>query len=242
MRSRNILPAEASWPCLRHPCAPATLLRGMSSRKRKQAALPSELPPTATPSGDNSKQEPSEPTGTRHVPCHSGELGPDGRLVRFKDAPAHFRPGLTPHQMLVAGMHGGIYFNPKGGSAPAEPSPAHFPLPYPSPSGPRRLSPAPVCGRAWRQVPPLQVPQGHPRCYHQRVPARVARGRARGAIPQPSVLHCAQQVPRQVRPRPGNTASRDLSPSLSSSLSLSLSLSLRLKLSLSLSLSITRAD
>ena len=51
------------------------------------------------------------------MPCHSGELGPDGKLVRFKDAPAHFRPVLTPRQMLLAGMHGGIYFNPKGGSA-----------------------------------------------------------------------------------------------------------------------------
>jgi len=86
-----------------------------SSRKRKQAALPSDLPPAASKGGESTKQELTEPTGTKHVPCHSGALGPDGKLVRFKDAPAHFRPGLTPHQMLLAGMHGGIYFNPKGG-------------------------------------------------------------------------------------------------------------------------------
>ena len=88
-----------------------------SSRKRKQAALPSDLPPAASKCGGSDPKEPSEPTGTKYVPCHSGELGPDGKLVRFKDAPAHFRPVLTPRQMLLAGMHGGIYFNPKGGSA-----------------------------------------------------------------------------------------------------------------------------
>jgi hypothetical protein len=88
-----------------------------TSRKRKQAALPSDLPPAASKGGDSGPKELSEPTGTKYVPCHSGELGPDGRLVCFKDAPAHFRPVLTPHQMLLAGMHGGIYFNPKGGSA-----------------------------------------------------------------------------------------------------------------------------
>mgnify|MGYP001269388462 CR=1 FL=1 len=86
-----------------------------SSRKRKQAALPSDLPPAASKCGGSDPKEPSEPTGTKYVPCHSGELGPDSKLVRFKDAPAHFRPVLTPRQMLLAGMHGGIYFNPKGG-------------------------------------------------------------------------------------------------------------------------------
>ena len=99
-----------------------------SSRKRKQAALPSDLPPAASKCGGSDPKEPSEPTGTKYVPCHSGELGPDGKLVRFKDAPAHFRPVLTPRQMLLAGMHGGIYFNPKGGSA-QPPRPATTPAP-----------------------------------------------------------------------------------------------------------------
>lgn len=47
--------------------------------------------------------------------CHSGKRGTDGRLVPFKDAPSWFRPGLTPRDMLRKGMHGGIYWNPKGG-------------------------------------------------------------------------------------------------------------------------------
>ena len=102
-----------------------------SSRKRKQAALPSDLPPAASKCGGSDPKEPSEPTGTKYVPCHSGELGPDGKLVRFKDAPAHFRPVLTPRQMLLAGMHGGIYFNPKGGSA-QPPRPAATPQPAPA--------------------------------------------------------------------------------------------------------------
>lgn len=137
-----------------------------SSRKRKQAALPSDLPPAASKGGDSGPKELSEPTGTWHVPCHSGELGPDGRLVRFKDAPAHFRPVLTPRQMLLAGMHGGIYFNPKGGSAQPPASPPRLSLHQraarqrsPSLADPRR---PPPCDRAWHQVPALQVPEGHP--------------------------------------------------------------------------------
>jgi len=180
-----------------------------SSRKRKQAALPSDLPPAASKGGESTKQELSEPTGTKHVPCHSGALGPDGKLLRFKDAPAHFRPGLTPRQMLLAGMHGGIYFNPKGGSAQPQPLAAtpHSAPPYPSPAlaDPRRPSPASVVGRAWRQVPALQVSEGYPRRHHQRVPARVAQGSARGALPQPPLLYCTQQAPGQVWARPGGT-------------------------------------
>ena len=51
----------------------------------------------------------------RWVTPHTGARDTAGRLVAFKDAPAHFRPNLTPHQMLLKGMHGGIYFNPIGG-------------------------------------------------------------------------------------------------------------------------------
>ena len=115
----------------------ATFHMSSSSRKRKQAALPSDLPPAASKGGHSGPQELSEPTGTKHVPCHSGALGPDGKLVRFKDAPAHFRPGLTPRQMLLAGMHGGIYFNPKGGSAQPQPIAATLlSASYPSQSQP----------------------------------------------------------------------------------------------------------
>ena len=53
--------------------------------------------------------------GAALVGCHSGKKGPDGRLLPFKDAPSWFRPVLTPREMLLKGMHGGIYFNPKGG-------------------------------------------------------------------------------------------------------------------------------
>ena len=49
------------------------------------------------------------------VAAHSGARDVKGRLVAFPNAPAHFRPNLTPRQMLEKGMHGGIYFNPKGG-------------------------------------------------------------------------------------------------------------------------------
>ena len=51
----------------------------------------------------------------RWVAAHSGARDVKGRLVAFPNAPAHFRPNLTPRQMLEKGMHGGIYFNPKGG-------------------------------------------------------------------------------------------------------------------------------
>ena len=83
-------------------------------RGRRQAPAATNLPPSTSCGGSN-PQEPSAPTGTRYVGCHSGAVGPDGKLVRFKDAPAHFRPSLTPREMLLKGMHGGIYFNPKGG-------------------------------------------------------------------------------------------------------------------------------
>jgi len=51
----------------------------------------------------------------RFVTAHSGARDKDGRLKPFHDAPAAFRPNLTPQQMLEKGMHGGIYFNPLGG-------------------------------------------------------------------------------------------------------------------------------
>ncbi len=51
----------------------------------------------------------------RWVAAHSGRRDAKGRLAAFADAPPHFRPNLTPRQMLEKGMHGGIYFNPKGG-------------------------------------------------------------------------------------------------------------------------------
>ena len=60
------------------------------------------------------KAAPPKPTGQKMVSCHTGEKE-NGRLVKFKDAPAWFRPVLTPREMLLKGMHGGIYFNPKGG-------------------------------------------------------------------------------------------------------------------------------
>ena len=48
------------------------------------------------------------------VTCHDGKKTEAGRL-KFKEAPAWFCPALTPREMLQRGMHGGIYFNPKGG-------------------------------------------------------------------------------------------------------------------------------
>ena len=51
----------------------------------------------------------------RWVSMHSGARDARGCLVAFANAPAHFRPNLTPQQMLSKGMHGGIYFNPLGG-------------------------------------------------------------------------------------------------------------------------------
>ena len=59
---------------------------------------------------------PVTPSGVRHVACHSGAKDlATGKLKCFRDAPSHFRPTMTPREMLLAGMHGGIYFNPKGG-------------------------------------------------------------------------------------------------------------------------------
>lgn len=87
----------------------------MSKRERKPAPMRTEVAPAASSCGGSNPQAPAAPTSSRQVACHSGEVGPDGKLVKFKDAPAHFRPSLTPHQMLAKGMHGGIYFNPKGG-------------------------------------------------------------------------------------------------------------------------------
>jgi len=54
-------------------------------------------------------------TAVKWVGVHTGERDASGHLKQFKAAPAHFRPNLTPRQMLLKGMHGGIYFNPKGG-------------------------------------------------------------------------------------------------------------------------------
>ena len=61
------------------------------------------------------KAAPLKPAGARWVKAHSGKRDAKGRLAPFGDAPAHFRPNLTPREMLVRGMHGGIYFNPLGG-------------------------------------------------------------------------------------------------------------------------------
>jgi hypothetical protein len=64
---------------------------------------------------ETAKASPPAPAGVRWVKAHSGQRDPRGRLKPFPSAPAHFRPNLTPRQMLAKGMHGGIYFNPKGG-------------------------------------------------------------------------------------------------------------------------------
>ena len=58
---------------------------------------------------------PPPPANARWVAPHSGAKDEKGRLKPFKDGPAHFRPTLTPREMLLKGMHGGIYFNPLGG-------------------------------------------------------------------------------------------------------------------------------
>jgi len=84
-----------------------------SGRERKKAALATALPAVVVSSG--MKVAPPKPHAIKHVICHSGEKAADGRLAKFKDAPAWFRPSLTPREMLLKGMHGGIYFNPKGG-------------------------------------------------------------------------------------------------------------------------------
>ena len=87
-----------------------------SSRDRKVAALSTALPAIVkSASGCAVKAAPSAPQGTRWTSCHTGSKDANGRLTAFKDAPSWFRPTLTPREMLLLGMHGGIYFNPKGG-------------------------------------------------------------------------------------------------------------------------------
>ena len=61
------------------------------------------------------------------VSCHGGKKDATGRLQPFKDAPSWFRPSLTPREMLQKGMHGGIYFNPKGGKPGVKYPRAKFP-------------------------------------------------------------------------------------------------------------------
>lgn len=55
--------------------------------------------------------------GRRARPCEAGKRDGMGRLTF--DAPptgcADFRPNLSPREMLERGMHGGVYFHPKGG-------------------------------------------------------------------------------------------------------------------------------
>ena len=86
----------------------------MPGRKRQAAALSTALPSVVS-AAMTAKPTPAMPTGDRHLPCHTGAKDANGRLVTFKDAPSWFRPTLTPREMLLKGMHGGIYFNPKGG-------------------------------------------------------------------------------------------------------------------------------
>ena len=84
-------------------------------RGRQVALLSTALPSIVSAmSTSGMKAAPPKPTGQKMVSCHTGEKE-NGRLVKFKDAPAWFRPVLTPREMLLKGMHGGIYFNPKGG-------------------------------------------------------------------------------------------------------------------------------
>ena len=71
--------------------------------------------PSAALHATTMKTPPAASTAIRWVKPHTGARDARGALVRFPDAPAHFRPNLTPRQMLQAGMHGGIYFNPLGG-------------------------------------------------------------------------------------------------------------------------------
>ena len=88
----------------------------MHGRKRQAAALSTALP-SVVASTLGAKPAPAVPTGDRYLPCHTGAKDASGRLVQFKDAPSWFRPTLSPREMLLKGMHGGIYFNPKGGKA-----------------------------------------------------------------------------------------------------------------------------
>jgi len=58
---------------------------------------------------------PPAQSAMRWVKCHAGTRDARGHLTQFAGGPADFRPNLTPREMLLKGMHGGIYFNPKGG-------------------------------------------------------------------------------------------------------------------------------
>mmetsp|Transcript_23342 Transcript_23342/g.65966 ORF Transcript_23342/g.65966 Transcript_23342/m.65966 type:complete len:311 (-) Transcript_23342:102-1034(-) len=51
----------------------------------------------------------------RRIAVHDGKRDAEGRLAPFRDAPAEFRPSLTPAECLRKGIFGGCYFNPKGG-------------------------------------------------------------------------------------------------------------------------------
>jgi hypothetical protein len=86
----------------------------MPKRERKPAQAACAVAAAAS-SGVRAKAAPPKPAGARWVKAHSGKRDAKGRLAPFGDAPAHFRPNLTPREMLVRGMHGGIYFNPLGG-------------------------------------------------------------------------------------------------------------------------------
>jgi len=86
-------------------------MRGQpAARAKRKVIAVSEV--AATPV---SKPSPAAPTGESWGKPHNGQRDSRGRLAQFPSAPAHFRPNLTPHCMLLLGMHGGIYFNPKGG-------------------------------------------------------------------------------------------------------------------------------
>jgi len=88
----------------------------MSSGRMRKVAPPSTAMPAIVTSASAPviKVAPNNPGNAMYVTVHSGAKE-GSKLKPFKDAPAWFRPTLTPHEMLVKGMHGGIYFNPKGG-------------------------------------------------------------------------------------------------------------------------------
>lgn len=86
-----------------------------SGRERKAAVLTSTAMAASVRAPCSVKAAPPIPSTSSKVAAHKGDKGADGRLTPFPKAPAWFRPNLTPHEMLAKGMHGGIYFNPKGG-------------------------------------------------------------------------------------------------------------------------------
>ena len=91
-------------------------MRATGKRKIQVAAAATALPSvTSACSGGGMKAAPAKPGGLMQVSCHTGAKDDNGRLKAFKDAPSWFRPTLAPREMLLKGMHGGIYFNPKGG-------------------------------------------------------------------------------------------------------------------------------